>query len=314
MPEKKAIIKRVLMLSNGPGVQPKSLAESDHQFKELLTVLDIPLSLRPSEKLAKLRALPAKTLIETTSKLHLHQFRAVTDNAFVSSSIIASLSKGTFAQRLKQRGIKIMMGECSHEHFLYGLFKPPSPNYTSLSHRLAADYPSAAVSVLMAHYFPSRTLGTKYQSWTETFGHIYADVQIHALQRGMADALAKHGAGHLIHRYRIEWRAACVDSKIPRQFGPTHTSDLPIWFWGNGDKLTGDEKRIVAEAFQKPLKQFLDGDKVDWGAEGDAQIRTLKGDGRVIIEDDGERIHEALELWNALEKANMPRAPPESKL
>ncbi|KAF3048508.1 hypothetical protein E8E11_003815 [Didymella keratinophila] len=314
VPDKKAIIKRVLMLSNGPGVQPKTLAESDHQFKELLTALNIPLSLRPSEKLAKLRELPAKTLLEATAKLHLHQFRAVTDSTFVRPSLIASLSSGSFAQRLKQRGIKIMMGECSSEHFLYGLFKPPAPGYTALSHRLEADYPSAAVKVLMAHYFPDRALGTKYQTWTEAFGHIYADVQIHALERGMADALVKHGAGHLLHRYRIEWRAACVDSKIPRQFGPTHTSDLPIWFWGNGDALTGDEKRIVAEAFQKPLAQFLKGEVVDWGTERDAQIRTLKGDGRVVIRDDGERTREALELWNALDKANTPQPSRDSKL
>lgn len=314
LPDKKAIIKRVLMLSNGPGVQPKSLAESDHQFRELLAVLKIPLSLHPSEKLAKLRALPARTLIEATSKLYLHQFRAVTDSSFVRPSLIASLSNGTFAQRLLHRSVRIMMGECSSEHFLYGLFKPPSPSYTSLSHRLEADYPSTAVSALMAHYFPSRTLGTQYKTWTEAFGHIYADVQIHALQRGMASALAQHGAGHLIHRYRIEWRAVCVDTKIPRQFGPTHTSDLPIWFWGNGDALTGDEKCVVAEAFQKPLAQFLNGEMVDWGTERDAQIRTLKADGRVVIEDDGERTREALELWNKLVEANTPRTPRDSKL
>jgi carboxylesterase type B len=314
LPDKKAIIKRVLMLSNGPGVQPKSLAESDHQFRELLAVLKIPLSLHPSEKLAKLRALPARTLIEATSKLQLHQFRAVTDSSFVRPSLIASLSNGTFAQRLLHRSVRIMMGECSSEHFLYGLFKPPSPSYTSLSHRLEADYPSTAVSALMAHYFPSRTLGTQYKTWTEAFGHIYADVQIHALQRGMASALAQHGAGHLIHRYRIEWRAVCVDTKIPRQFGPTHTSDLPIWFWGNGDALTGDEKCVVAEAFQKPLAQFLNGEMVDWGTERDAQIRTLKADGRVVIEDDGERTREALELWNKLVEANTPRTPRDSKL
>lgn len=314
VPDKKAIIKRVLMLSNGPGVQPKSIAESNRQFKELLTMLDIPLSLRPSEKLARLRALPAKTLIEATSKLHLHQFRAVSDASFVQPSLMASLSNGRFAQRLKQRGVRIMMGECAEEHFLYGLFKPPAPGYAALSHRLEADYPSAAVDVLMKHYFPDRTLGKKYNTWTEAFGHIYADVQIHVLERGMADALARHGAGELLHRYRIEWRAGCVDSKIPTQFGATHTSDLPIWFWGNGDALTRAEKRVVAEAFQKPLAQFLNGEKVDWGTELVTQIRTLKQDGHVVIEDDTERMREALQLCNALNKAATPLPPRTSKL
>lgn len=130
----------------------------------------------------------------------------------------------------------------------------------------------------------------------------------------MADALVKHGAGGLLHRYRIEWRAACVDKKIPRRFGPTHTSDLPIWFWGNGDALTSAEKSSITEAFQKPLAQFLNGEAVSWGTEHHSQIRTLKGDGRVVIEDDGGKTKEALKLWDALDKANTLQPPRESKL
>lgn len=314
VPDKKSIVKRALMLSNGPGVQPKSLEESQGQFNELLTALNIPLSAHPSEKLAKLRALPAKALIEASTKLEIHQFRAVTDGSFVRHNLVHELSNGTFARRLKQRNVKIMMGECSEEHFLYGAWKPPQPGYDNLSHRLEADYPRAAVEVLMQHYFPDRKLPAKYKSWGEAFGHIYANVQIHALERGMADALVKHGAGELLHRYRIEWRAKCVDSKIPAKYGPTHTSDLPIWFWGNGDALTVAEKQIVADAFQKPLAQFLKGKSVSWGTENHSQIRTLGGDGRVVIEDDGDRVRDAVVLWNALGKVGAPRRPRESKL
>ncbi|KAJ4381882.1 hypothetical protein N0V86_003250 [Didymella sp. IMI 355093] len=314
VPDNKAIIKRVLMLSNGPGVQPKSLPESQDQFTELLHSLNIPPTLHPSDKLAKLRALPAKILIEATANLTIHQFRAVTDSSFVRPDCIRSLSNGTFAQRLLQRGVKIMTGECSQEHFLYGLFKPPAPGPVALSQRLCADYPRAAVAALMAHYFPDGTLGAQYKSWTEAFGHIYADVQIHALERGMVDMLARHGAGALVHRYRIEWRAGCVDGRIPREFGATHTSDLPIWFWGNGGVLTSEEKEVIGEAFQKPLAQFLNGDVVSWGTEGWAQIRTLKGDGRVVVEDDAERVRDARVLWDVLDEANTPRRPRESKL
>lgn len=313
VPDNKAIVKRALLLSNGPGVQPKSLRESQEQFNEFLNVLGISLNLRPTEKLAKLRALPAKRLIEATNKMNIHQFRAVTDGTFVRPNLLHSLTDGTFAQRLKHRNVQIMMGECSQEHFLYGTWKPPQPGYAALSHRLLADYPRAAVSVLMAHYFPARTLPDKYKSWTDAFGHIYADVQIHALERGMADALIRHGAGHLLHRYRIEWRAACVDAKIPRKYGPTHTTDLPIWFWGDGGSLTIDEKDTITQAFQEPLSRFLEGGDVRWGTTGDRQIRTLKGDGRVVIEDDGG-MREGLELWEKLGEVEAMRQPRESKL
>jgi hypothetical protein len=49
------------MHSNGPGVEPKSLQEAQHQFNELLHRLNIPLSLTPTENLARLRQLPWKT-------------------------------------------------------------------------------------------------------------------------------------------------------------------------------------------------------------------------------------------------------------
>ena len=77
--------------------------------------------------------------------------------------------------------------------------------------------------------------------------------------------------------------------------------------------MTADEKTVVTEAFQKPLAQFLKGEAVQWGTEGDLQIRTLKQDGRIVIEDD-ERLQEGLKLWNALGQVSVPRRPRESKL
>lgn len=308
VPNKKAIVKRALMLSNGPGMQPKSLDESQEQFIEFLTALDIPLTLQPSEKLTRLRALPAKALIEASNKISTHQFRAVTDGTFVRNNLIQELDTGTFAQRLKDRNVKIMMGECSEEHFLYGTWKPPQAGFDNLFHRLEADYPHAAVKALMKHYFPDRKLSKRFKSWREAFGHVYADVQIHALERGMADALVRHGAGGLLYRYRIEWRARCVDKKVPVKYGPTHTTDLPIWFWGNGDTLTEDEQTVASKAFQGPLAQFLQGEEVSWGTENGTQIRTLKHNGRVVIEDD-KNLSEGIALWNALSRASTPQPP-----
>jgi carboxylesterase type B len=302
LPDEKAVVKRAMMLSNGPGMQPKSLVEVQEQFDELLGVLDIDLKLSPAEKLTKLRSLAPRAIIEASSKVKFHQFRGVTDGAFVRHGLLEELSNGVYAERMKRRSIKLIIGECSDEHFIYGTWRPPQPGYKNMLHRLEADYPREACKVLMSHYFPNGKLPPKFKSWQAAFGHIYADVQIHALRRGMVNALVKHGAGGLIHRYRIEWRAQCVDKELPKHFGVTHGSDLAIWFWGNGSGLTEEEKQVALKTFHQPLSRFLRGEEMHWGTDHAMQLRTLKNNGDVIIEED-VRMEEGLQLWDALKKA-----------
>jgi carboxylesterase type B len=313
VPENKAIVKRAMLLSNGPGMQPKSLDETQAQFNEFLNVLNIPLDLAPTAKLARLRALDTKTLIKASTSMDLHQFRAVTDGTFVRHNLLAELDNGTFTARMKRRGLKLMMGECANEHFLYGTWRPPVPGYAALQRRLEADYARSACEALMAYYFPSGALGARYESWRAAFGHMYADVQIHALERGLTRAFVRNGAGDLLHRYRIEWHAQCVDATLPSEFGATHTSDLAIWFWGNGQELGDGEKKVLATAFHEPLNRFLRGEDAQWGVADGAQIRTLKQDGRVVVEDD-ERLEEGLRLWDALKRAGALGHVRESKL
>ncbi|KAJ4371427.1 hypothetical protein N0V83_004644 [Neocucurbitaria cava] len=301
LPDEKAIVKRALMWSNGPGMQPKSLGEAQGQFDELLDVLKIPRDLQPAERLQKLRAVDTRSLIKACNDIDLHQFRAVTDGFFVRHGLLDEISNGVFAQRMKRRAINLIIGECSDEHFVYGTWRPPKPGYDNMLQRLEADYSHEACKVLMSQYFPNRKLPQKYKSWQAAFGHIYADVQVHALERGMVDALVKHGAGDLIHRYRIEWRAKCVDQQMPRNWGASHASDLAIWFYGNGSRLSEKEKEIVTKAFHEPLSTFLRGETMDWGTAHTLQLRTLKSDGTLAIEDD-TRMHEGLNLWNSLKK------------
>ena len=308
LPDGKAVVKRALMLSNGPGMQPKSLNEVQRQSDELVEALDIPASLSPKEKLGRLRKLDAKTLIAATSKIQHHQFRAVTDGSFVRHGLLNELSNGVFAERMKRRNIKLIIGECSDEHYVYGTWRPPNPGYDNMLYRLEADYPREACKVLMSHYFPDRKLPPKYKTWQEAFGHIYADVQIHALRRGMVNSLMKHGAGDLIYRYRIEWRAGCVDKELPKHWGVSHGSDMAIWFWGNGRKLSPEEKRVVRKAFHEPLSEFLKGEQMDWGTEHAMQLRTLKHDGSVVVEED-TRLEEGLRLWNKLKRVGATGDP-----
>jgi carboxylesterase type B len=313
VPNKKAIIKRAFMLSNGPGMQPKTLEETELQLEELLHILDVSKALTPAEQLENLRGTDAKTLIHATHKMKLHQFRAVTDGSFVRHGLMDELSQGSFARRMKHRGVELLIGECSDEHYVYGTWRPPKPGLDNMLQRLEADYPRNACKVLAAQYFPNRKLPSKYKDWQAAFGHIYADVQIHALGRGMVSALVKHGAGHLVHRYRIEWRAKCVDKKYPVAWGATHSADMAMWFWGNGESLTKEEKTVAAKAFHKPLGMFLQGGKMAWGTEHAMQIRTLKADGSVAIEED-TRLEEGLVLWNALERVGSTGHSNQSKL
>jgi carboxylesterase type B len=299
VPDNKAILKRALMLSNGPGMQPKSLEETEFQWEEYLSILGISKASTPAEQLKQLRAMETQTLIRATHKMKFHQFRAVTDGSFVRHGLLDELGQESFAHRMKNRGVELLVGECSDEHYVYGTWRPPKPGYDNMLHRLEADYPRDACKVLASHYFPNRKLPSKYENWQDAFGHIYADVQIHALGRGMVDALVRHGAGDLIHRYRIEWRAKCVDKKYPVAWGVTHTADMAMWLWGNGECLTEEEKTITAKAFHEPLGMFLRGEKVDWGTEHAMQIRTLRADGTVAIEED-TRLEEGLVLCKAL--------------
>lgn len=311
--EDKAIIKRALMLSNGPGMQPRSLNEAQDQVHQLLNALQIPLSLPEKEKLTRLRALDAKVLIEASTKIQLHQFRGVTDGSFVRHGLLGELSNGLFARRMKQRGIKLIIGECSEEHHVYGTWRPPQPGYDNMLHRLEADYPREACKVLMSQYFPDRKLPPRFKSWQAAFGHIYADVQIHALKRGMVNALNKHGAGDLIHQYRIEWRAKCVDKQMPKEWGVSHGSDMAIWFWGDGNTLEPEEKKVIQKAFHEPLSHFLKGEDMAWGTQTPRQIRTLKGDGSIEIEEEGG-LEEGLRLWEALKQVGATGTPKLAKL
>ncbi|CAN9266118.1 unnamed protein product [Alternaria alternata] len=216
LPDEKTVVKRALMLSNGPGMQPKSLTEAQDQFDELLKALNIESDASPADKLARLRAISPRQVVETSNKIKHHQFRAVTDGSFVRHGLLEELSNGVYAKRMKRRNVKLIIGECSDEHFVYGLWRPPKPGL-----------------------------------------------------------------------------------ELPEHFGASHGSDMAIWFWGNGNDLSEGEKNIALKTFHEPLSRFLKGEKMEWGTQHAMQLRTLKSDGNVAIEED-TRLDGGLKLWNAL--------------
>ncbi|CEJ55419.1 hypothetical protein PMG11_01679 [Penicillium brasilianum] len=308
-PDDKAIVRQACIFSNSPAVQPKAPAETQLQFDQLLSALSIPLTLSGNEKLARLRALPPKRLLDAMESIEIHQFRPTTDNGFILSNLFPSLDNGDFARKLLSRNVRLILGECADENFLYSTWFPPKANtLDALRTRLIADYPERIVDALLPLHYPTKSLPPNCQNWTpDAWGRIYADIQVYHMQRGLIHALTENTAGidasRLIHRYRIEFRAKCVDKGMPLEWGVTHASDYPLWFWGNGDVLTEAEKRSTEEAFIGPLSRFVkggdgDGDGFGWGTSG-KPVRVLRADGKVEIREDA-LWEEGVKVWKAL--------------
>ncbi|RDW57930.1 putative carboxylesterase [Aspergillus mulundensis] len=311
LPETESIIKRACIWSNSFTVQPKNPALAQSQFNQLLSALNIPISLPASEKLSRLRSTPSSTLISAAASIDLHEFRPTTDNAFIPNNLFHSLDNGTFARTLVTRNIHIITGECRDEHFLYGTYRRPEKNTLgSLRARLLADYPRPIVDALMKVYYPNGKLPAGCTDWTsDAFGRIYADMQIHHMQRGFIYALTNPitndtslGAkvSKLIHRYRMEYRLKCADVSAPPEWGVTHATDQYIWFWGNGQVVLPEEKEIIKDAVIGPFIRFVHGEQeLGWGTNEHREMRTLRPDGRVEIWWDG-LWDEAVRTWRAL--------------
>ncbi|KAK6440775.1 hypothetical protein LTR95_002999 [Oleoguttula sp. CCFEE 5521] len=303
VPDEKAIIKRAIMWSNSPGVQPRSLDQHQTQFDELCAVLGIANKLSATEKLTKLRAVPATELVAAQHHLTRSEFRAYSDDSFISSTIISHINSGDFAKRMKRRKIKLMNGECRDEHNSYRSWRTPSDSYDAVKTRLTADYPCVVVEKLMKHYCKgTHDLPKGYKDWPDLFGHIYADCQVHNLERGFHNALFKGGvvAGEDVLRYRFDKRMKCVDAIIPPDWGVTHATDLDsIWFWGAcGDGLTAGEKDMLKD-WNEQFAAFVKGDDVQWGPSDPKQMRRLRADGKTDVWED-DRWEQGLEVWDLL--------------
>lgn len=306
-PTGKQIIRRALMWSNGPGVQPHSVEERQEQFDELLRELGIASSLAPADKMAKLRALQAKDLVDANNRMKLHEFRVTTDDSFVSSRLFENINNGDFARRMKARGVQLINGECRDEHFVYGSWRPlRSSTYQACFDRLLADYPRKTVETLMRLYSPDKRLPKGCKDWGDAFGRIYADCQVHNMERGFISRLEAGGAGSLVRRYRVEWRTKSADSVYPVEWGVCHGSDLSIWFFGDGrgDGLTAQEKGLTQSFVLGPMDAFLGGENIDqaWGTSSVREVRRLKPDGTVDIWQD-DMWDKGVQQWEELRRA-----------
>ncbi|PYH75596.1 alpha/beta-hydrolase [Aspergillus uvarum CBS 121591] len=323
LPPDQCIIKRVCIWSNSPVAQPKPPTTAQAQFTQLLDQLSIPLTLPAASRLERLRAVPAPTLLQAAMALPSNnQFRPTTDGTFIPASLFTSLDDGTWARRLRARNIRILCGECRDERNLYATWFPPTQNsLPALRDRLSAEYPRPLVDTLLPLYYPDGELPEGVRDWrTDAFGRVYADMQVHKMQRGLVHALAEAAAetasttDNRVYRYRVEYRLKCADKSLPPSWGVTHATDQYIWFWGNGERVEALEKTVIWDAFIAPLKKFVHGEPdLQWGTVGHKQLRTLMPDGSVQIKED-VFWDEAMRVWKALREVGEPDSASVAKL
>lgn len=298
------------MWSNGPGVQPKSLDEHQRAFDELLSKLEVPQSSGSARtKIERLRQVPADGLIDVVEKMENSQFRGFSDGQFVHKTLIRNINNGDYGRRMKKRTVRLLIGECRDEHFLYRAWKTPQNSWEALHARLREDYPMAAVDKVLELYAPDRTLPRDCEDWTVLFGKVYADLQVHCLGRGFINALADAGmvVGKDVLRYRIEWRAQCTDAAWPRAWQVTHGTDDSIWWWGNGWHmgLTAAEKEMV-RPLSDAFARFVAGEAIEWENKGLRWVWRLSHRGIMDYWEDS-RWTEGQVAWNAVNGTSLPR-------
>lgn len=290
VPAEKAVIRRIAMFSNGPGIRPKSLQDQQEQFDEFLGRLGIAAGLEDEEKLAQLRALPYQRLIEVQSDMNISEFRVLADDAFYPHQLIDQINNGQFARLMKSRGITLLNGECEAEHTMYKRWRTPGDSRAAVHGRLYAEYGPAVADALMRQFAgPTDALPAGVRNWRDFFGRLYARIQVHDLERGLHHALFEGGLepGKDVLRYRLERRLQCVEEKIPAEWGVTHLTDIPVWLWGFGyvGGLT-DQEQAWLGGWNKAWAAFVNGDPVDWGTTKPDEVRRWRSDGETDICDD----------------------------
>jgi carboxylesterase type B len=314
VPPHKRVIKRVVLHSNGHGLPPKTLDETATQFKAILYSLRAQISPAlkddPVALLARLREIEPKDLITAVkAQLFCHQFRPVYDNDFIHPDLFKKLRNGEFAAAVLEANIQFLIGECSHDSFQYAKFKPPKmTGVYSLMRRFGADYPGAQATALVKYYKQRNQIPPEAASeaaWRECFGHLYSAAQVYIPQRALVDALQRGGAGHLISRYRIEFRSQTCNPKIfPLHEKATHGTDTMLWFLGSGKSFPDEkEKDLIINGLLIGLGRFLHDGNIGPGWGDYKHQRIMREDGTIDVTDD-IRYDEMLAAWKAIDSAD----------
>lgn len=220
-----------------------------------------------------------------------------------------------------------------------------------LHRRLLADYSPATTTALLDHYLPTTQQSHERQEKkhqqqqrqkthyppshlhhpSHLYGAVTSDIQVHALQRGFLSRItglpSSNGTSapspaspspptpkspH-IHRTHISYLTTnATHANLKPEWGATHSSDLGIWFWGNGwgGGLTSREKDVLrgwVERFWAFVRgeDLSDEESSGEGEMGWGDVRYMKrlcADGKVdLVRDwDWER---GLRVWEIVRQA-----------
>lgn len=314
--DKRPLFNSIWLQSNAIPAQPKSLLEgtfltlSHHQsyrspfvveaqLQNVLSTFSISSSLSPSERLDKLRSIPAQTLVSRIFDLDIHTFRGVTDDAIIPSDLIANIHSGAFAARFKARGMRILLGEAETEEVLYSLTNPP-PSFsdTDMLKALNNYYAEPVCEALLGLYKSeggaaderikaALALDDETEKAKQLFGLITSDVQVRAPIRVLSKALFDGGVpAERILRYRVAYRPECTDKVYPRSFGVTHACDGVSWWYIERYGFSEAEKANVRKWLARTLIPLVTADGNRETKLGAEEFLYFKEDGEADVTKD----------------------------
>lgn len=298
-PAEEQIIRRVVLQSNGPGVQPVSPESAQAQFDRVVELCDIDKHSSPRDKLKILRGMDHNAIVSklSSSKDMDLVFRPILDGDFVQPSL-SRIHNNSLASLAVKRGIKFFIGSVQHEENFYG--SQPVVSYEEMLSRLSRTFPLPAVKAVIPQYDVLDT-SSKTNDWKKLHGRILADLQVYVPTRGFLSSLQEAGLPlSSVFRYEIRWRVDITASILPESLGITHGTDmLFIWFYNANAGLSQTEQAVI-KAWLKPFAAFIRGDNdIDWGTERITDLRVLDSDGSVKICRD-ERWEHAISVWDTL--------------
>lgn len=291
-PELRQLIKQLIFWSNNVWIQPKTLEELQGQFDELLQVFEIDPTLSDAEKLAALRALDAELLVDKIPEMKMHTFRAVTDDKFISSKLLEDLVSGVYGAKLKERKMRIMIGEVDNEGVKYSLLNTPK-SMSELPLQLANYYPARITDTLMEVY-PKIEVDESDPAFKDElrvlYGKMISDGQVYASSRGFLDCIVKGGFPvEDIFRYQSAFRTKYLDQYVDPKHKVPHGCDVQVWFFALQMGILPEEEAPIIE-YITPYCKFLHyktNEEIDWGTSKIEEHRVMCSDGKTrILEDD----------------------------
>ncbi|TID13885.1 hypothetical protein CANINC_004833 [Pichia inconspicua] len=292
-PEALQIIKQVAFFSNLVYIQPKTIAETQDQFDEILEKLNIDNNLSSTEKLSKLRNLDTDFIEDFIPTLSLHTFRAVTDEHFITKQIILDLHTGKFGELCKKKGLRILNGEVDNECLKYSLLNTPE-TVADLPIEVENYYPRIVVPTLLDLYkaHPENFADVPESELKEAlrikYGAIVGEGQVYASARGFINKLIDNGFPQEdIYRYKVSYRAKWLDEHLEKDWKVPHGADLTVWFYNLYRGYT-DEEQSHLKNWILPYVQFLNFEKniEGWPSHDFKKIRWFKEDGTQEYIDD----------------------------